>query len=563
MRNNLIRGTLVIMVALMPVLAFSNTVFHLDSPTEGSTVFGLVEVRGWVMDDGQECGPPPEWEACEWTDALVSSIDLYVDNTYVASADIGQPRWDVLQAYPWYAGTPYEKPGFSVSFNASHFVSGEHTFFLRITFSDMTSEDFGTTTVTVDPLRNQAPFGELEMPGENQPMNGVYPVTGWALDDGSIAKVEVMVDGLIVGHANTGVHRPDISYRFPSHPGAEYAGFIRMLNTSEMTNGVHSIAIRLTDNQGAVRVVGQRFVQTFNTAYNLPPFGGIDWPQPDHIFYSDDCWVPGGYSGGEEYEQPDTLEWVSGWALDVGSRTDPGGVAYVQLLIDGVIIKDTMVDSFYFPWLEHIAELVNAYGLPRMDIAALFPDVPNAKDAGFLFALDMSDIMANRGFRQGMHMITIRAGDWENNVTDIARMPVIFDCNDDHDEPSWGEIYTPRNMERVAGVTELSGWAIDLENVSEVEIWIDGQYIDNVDDLNVATPEIEALLPWLPDWYTSNAGWRYDLDTIGLNITDGQHKLVVWTEDAWGGRTMIAEQIFVVDNNAVVEPKAGSSAEAR
>lgn len=556
MKSNLIRGMLAVAVALLPMTAMSNTVFHLDSPVEGSTVFGLVEVTGWILDDGQECGPPPEWQACEWGDAQISSIDLFVDDVFIAGADLNQPRWDVLQAYPWYAGTPYERPGFSVSFDASHFVSGEHTFFLRVTFSDMTKLDYGTTTVTVDPLRNQAPFGELELPGENQPMNGVYPVTGWALDDGSIAKIEVLIDGVSDAvYGTAGVHRPDISYRFPTHPGAEYAGFIRMFNTSTLTNGVHSIAIRLTDNQGAVRVIGQRFVQTFNTAYNLPPFGGIDWPEPDHIMYSDACWIPGGYSGGEEYEEPDVVEWVSGWALDVGSRTDPGGVAYVQLLVDGVLIKDTMVDAFYYSWFEHLTELVNAYGLPRMDIANLFPDVPNAKDAGFFFAVDVSDLIKRKGFHEGLHLITIRAGDWENNVTDIAKVPVIFDCNNDRDRPSWGAITDPDYMEQVGGTVEVKGWAIDLDQVEEVEIWLDGQWLDNVDEFYIASPEIEDLYPWLPNWLTANAKWSYDLDTLALNIPDGQHKLVVWTQDHWDGRTMIAERPFVVNNNSKVLQK--------
>lgn len=571
MRNNVIGGTLAVILTLLPMAAFANTVFHLDSPTDGSTVFGLVEVRGWILDDGQECGPPPNWDACEWTAAPVSSIDLYVDDDFVASADLGQARWDVLQAYPWYAGTPYERPGFSVSFDASHFVSGEHTFFLRVTYSDMTTEDFGTSTVTVDPTRNQAPFGELEMPGENQPMNGVYPITGWALDDGSLSKVEIMVDGLIDGQAQTEIPRPDISYRFPSVSDSGQAGFRRMYNTSKLTNGIHSIAVRLTDDQGAVRVIGNRFVQVFNTTNNLPPFGGIDWPPPDHIMYSDACTVQGGFSGGDEYEDPTVIEWVSGWALDVGARTATDGVAYVQLLIDGEIIKDTWVDSFYYPWMENISELVNAYGLPRMDIQNMFPDVPNAKDAGFVFALDMSDLMLNRGYRQGLHMLTIRAGDWDgNNVADIARIPVIFDCSDDRDRPSWGDIYTPENMERVSGVTELTGWALDFEVVQEVEIWLDGEFIDYADEIDRPTPEVEYLYAWLPDWMTEDCGWSYDLDTVGhvlddgTHISDGPHTLVVWTSDYWGQRTIIGERTFVVDNNGKsLEKKAHEGASLR
>ncbi len=548
MFKNVIRGMLVAALVVLPLTAVANTVFHLDSPQDGDAVFGLVEVQGWILDDGEDCGPIAEWLSCEWSEALVSSVDLYVDDVYVASADLGQPRWDVLQAYPWYAGTPYERPGFSVSFNAGNYTWGEHPLFLRVTLSDSTVWDYGHIVVNLRPTLNQAPFGELERPGENQPMNGIFPMTGWALDDSEVAKIEVLVDGLIVGPVNTRTHRPDIAHRFPAHPGAEDAGFIRMLNTTEMTNGVHTVAIRLTDNEGMVRVIGRRFVQTFNAGYNLPPIGGIDWPLPNHIMFGDGCNDPADVST-PPYEDPENVEWVAGWALDVGATTDRGGVAYVELLIDGALVLDTY-EPFYFAWLEQFTELVNTYGLPRMDILSLFPDVPNAKDAGFFFALDINDLLLNQGFRQGLHMITIRAGDWENNVTDIARLPVIFDCDDDRDLPSWGQIDLPLVMERVSGDIEMKGWAIDFEHVEEVEIWIDGIFYENADQIDLPSPDVDEWYPWLSNSLTLNARWHHVLDSIDWDLTDGEHVLVIWTEDYWGGRTMIGERIFVVDNLA-------------
>ncbi len=544
MRHVMIRVVLVGLLVVLPIAATAGTVFHLDTPHEGATVFGLVEVRGWILDDGQECGPPPEWRTCDWAPSAVSSIELFVDDAFVAEADLGLPRWDVLQAYPWYAGTLHEKPGFSVSFNADQYTSGEHSLYLLVTFSDMTKEPFGQTTVSVDPDRNQAPFGELEMPGEDQPMNGVFPLTGWALDDEVVTKIEIVVDGLIVGGANSGIHRPDIMHRFPSHPGAEYAGFIRMLNTTELVNGMHTVAVRLTDNEGAVRVVGRRFVQTFNTAYNLPPFGGIDWPIPNHIMYAVGCDEPGDWSA-PPFEEPRVVELVTGWALDVGSSTDRGGVAYLQLLVDGTILSDTYEGSVYWQWQDID---VNYYGHERLDILRMFPDVPNAKDAGFAFRMDMSDLINRQGFREGLHYLKVRAGDLENNVTDIAQIPVIFDCDDDPDRPSWGDIYSPVAMEMVAGVVEVTGWAIDLEHIQQIEVWVDGEFIDYVDDMNLYSPEVRAMYPWLSTSLTEYAGYRYDFDTVSLNITDGEHVLVIRTEDRWGGVTMIGERVFVVDN---------------
>jgi hypothetical protein len=550
MRHKVISGALILVSLLFAGSASAGTIFWLDNPEEGATVFGLVEVKGYVLDDGEECGPQWTWNQCRWADANVSSIDLYIDNNFVSTADLSQPRYDVLLAYPWYAGTPYERPGFVTAFDSRDFSDGLHTMFIRVTFSDMEVEDYGARGFDIDNTINQAPFGELELPGTNQPMNGVYPVTGWAMDDGHVATIEVLVDGLVVGGAVSGIHRPDVGHLFPDHPDAEYAGFVRMLNTTAFPNGVHNVAIRLIDDEGASSIIGRRFVQTFNTGYNLPPFGGIDWPSPNRVMFARGCPGPDDPPISLppiEFENPEVVEWVTGWALDVGARTDLGGVSYVQMLIDGVIVADTMTGSFYWNWLDTD---VNYYGHPRMDILELFPDVPNAKHSGFLFLADLSHLIINQGFSEGLHYLKIRAGDIENYVADIAQIPVIFDCDDDLDDPSWGDIYTPTTMERVSDVVEITGWAIDNDLINDVEIWVDGVFIDYADEIGIHTPEITELYPWLPVSRTLLAGWAYDLDTEAEAFADGEHVLVVWTMDYFGGRNIIAERRFVINNQS-------------
>jgi hypothetical protein len=538
----MIGGALIVAALMFPVSATADVMFWLDTPQPDATVFGLVQVSGYVLGDGTHCGAPWQWPQCDWGDSSVLSVELYVDGDMVASADLNQPRYDVLLAYPWYAGTPFARPGFATSFDSRDYANGSHSLFVRVSFADGSSSDFGERSVTVNNDLNQAPFGELEMPGPNQPMNGVYPLTGWALDDGEVTLVEVLVDGLSIGHAVTGVHRPDIGHRFPSHPDAARAGFVRMLNTTVFTNGVHSVAIRVTDDDGASRVIGRRFVQTFNTGYNLPPFGQIDEPIPNHIMFAKGCSDPGGYST-PPFQDPQVTELITGWALDVGSRTDLGGVAYVQLLLDGVILEDTYLGSDYWPWLRLD---VNYYGHPRMDILRMFPDVPNAKDSGFAFRMDVSDLIIRKGYRQGLHYLKIRAGDLESNVADIAQVPVIFDCDDDPDRPSFGDIYTPVNMELTAGDVEVTGYAIDYDDPQFVEIWVDGVFIAVADEFELPTPEVEDRYPWLPRFMTENAGFRHQLDTT--QFTDGEHLLVIWTEDYFGGRTIIGERRFVVTN---------------
>ncbi len=546
MRHRIIVGTIIAVTVLLAGNGSAEPVFQLDTPQDGATVFGLVSVTGYVLDNGEDCGAPWAWQSCDWTDSLVTRVDLFVDGGYVATADLNQPRYDVLQAYPWYTGTPYANPGFATSFDSASLTDGAHTLFVRVAFADSTELDFGERTVIVDNDLNQAPFGELELPGADQPMSAVFPVTGWALDDSEIRFVEILVDGVSVGNAVTGIHRPDISHRFPSHPDAAKAGFVKMLNTTLWANGIHVLAVRLVDDENVSRTIGTRYVQTFNVNYNLPPFGAIDYPISNHIMYAKGCQDPGGWSS-PPFEDPQVTELITGWALDVGAQTDDGGVGYVQLLVDGTLLADTSFPGFYHPWFRMD---VNYYGLPRMDILQLFGDVPNAKDSGFAFVMDVSDLIIRRGFRQGLHYLKIRAGDLENNVSDIAQIPVIFDCNDDPDRPSFGDIYTPEGPGAVfTGTVDVTGWAIDLDFAEIIEVWVDGQYIDVVDEMNLPTPEVAALYLWLPTYFTVNAGYSYALDTVAENLADGEHVLVIWTEDRWGGRTFIGERRFILDNS--------------
>ena len=127
MRQKIFVATVVLVSILLAGNAVAEPVFRLDTPQEDAVVFGIVTVAGYVLDDGEDCGPQWSWRNCDWGPTLVDRIDLYVDGSYVSTADLYQPRYDVLQAYPWYTGTPFERPGFATSFDSSTLADGSHT----------------------------------------------------------------------------------------------------------------------------------------------------------------------------------------------------------------------------------------------------------------------------------------------------------------------------------------------------------------------------------------------------------------------------------------------------
>jgi len=77
---------------------------------------------------------------------------------------------------------------------------------------------------------------------------------------------------------------------------------------------------------------------------------------------------------------------------------------------------------------------------------------------------------------------------------------------------------------------------------------VDGEFVDYADELYLPSPEVIDLYPWIPVYFTANAGYTYSYDSVAADLADGEHVLVIWTEDQWGGRTMIGERRFVIDN---------------
>ncbi len=527
MRHHVISVALLLTIVVAPCGASASTIFWLDQPADGAVVTGIVEVSGWAIDDRG-----------------ISNIDLFVDNQFVAAADLNIPRYDVLQAYPWIAGTINARPGFSVSFRSDLLSDGAHDLFVRIRYSDASEEvsgDFGLRTVIVDRQLNQAPFGEIDLPRPNQPIGGVFPITGWALDDSDVVDIEVMIDGATWGNSTvTDVHRPDILNRFPEVPGSEYAGWVNNVNTTKLPNGVHTVTVRLRDDDGATRVIGHRLVQVFNVGYNLAPFGEIEWPLPHHYLFAVECNPQGGWSGGE-FEDPSRLELITGWALDVGSYGDDGGVKRLELLMNGVPLANTWTD---FQRIEFFGEQydTNIYGLERRDIHRLYADVPNSIHAGYAFSIDPTYLRHERGFHEGLHYLTVTATDVQGYQSDIQTIPVIMDCNDDPDRPSWGDIERPEHMERVQGTVLVTGWAIDYDVVNRVEVYVNGHF------MGYATYGLSSPDAYGPYPRRDHAGYSFSLDTTQVPNGEGEAELIIRTIDRFGGANVIGQRSFVIDN---------------
>jgi hypothetical protein len=534
----------------------------LDTPRANQTVSGIVRVEGWVLSQN-----------------ATQAIELRIDGVLVNTADLHLPRVDVLEAFPTYAGSPTSAPGFLSSFLARNLTNGPHSIELRVQEAGGAGFSIGPYTIVIDNNINQAPFGYIDIPGPvgTTAANGSFPVVGWAIDDFDIDRLNFKIDGQIVagsvgrggvGTATYGSPRPDVAAAFQDVPMSLYTGFGANIDTTDLINGMHVLAVDALDDDGAFRQIGSRTVQVINNGDNLGPFGRIDFPLDEATLQCTRLSVAFPSPCSPEICTPTALQnVVNGWALDVGSRLDRGQVAYVEVMLDGQIIANTRSDCVQFG-----QSLVNCYGVNRPDVAQQYPHHVNADNAGFRFAfalfrqlgvttnqlavaIPLADgSFLGRGFTTpGKHTISLRAGDDETTVTQFAAMSVDVLCDVATDDfPAIGFIDTPRNYEFIGGTWTFSGWAFDQDGIrvtagveDGVEIWIDGQLVARTNN-NLLRPDVP---PNDPRVTTPFVGWSIVYDTTQLS--DAEHDLTLYVVDnAFGGsrRTLVGRRKFVVNN---------------
>lgn len=381
------------------------------------------------------------------------------------------------------------------------------------------------------PVQAAAPFGVFEgLPVGENAGGGILPLTGWALDDDGIERVEVYVNGVIAGLADIHQNRPDVELAFPGYPDSARGGFGFLLDSSRYLNDLYTINARVTSNSGEQTWLDGRQIQILNTTHNLAPFGQITFPNASSELY-----------GTCDLDDPARrYSVIEGYALDLGIETGDTGVKYVELLINGSLYANTHTDCI---WTVETGGYTNCYGLPSLDVEALYPTVANSPHARFRFVLDVGWLL-QFGYSIGFHELTIRVGDVAGQVANVAEIPVIFTCADFTDnEGAFGFIDDPESGELTGGITQVSGWALDAEGVALVRLYLDGLFVGTA-SYGIPRGDVLAHYPGYPD--SAAAGWSFNLDT---RITsDGQHHLQAVVQDDLGATNIIGERYFTIRN---------------
>ncbi len=147
----------------------------------------------------------------------------------------------------------------------------------------------GETQILCDNASSIKPFGTIDTPAQGGLASGKwYANFGWALTplpkeiprNGSTFRV--WVDSLPLGKPVYDQYRQDIYDLFPGYKNRDGAVGYYYLDTTKLTNGVHTIAWSVVDDAGESQGIGSRYfeVQNVGSGASAAPMPGMyleDW----------------------------------------------------------------------------------------------------------------------------------------------------------------------------------------------------------------------------------------------------------------------------------------------
>jgi streptogramin lyase len=240
-----------------------------DAPGTGTTgVTGSIGVTGWALDD---IGVSRVRILRDPVVGEVPGVQIFIgDGVFIAGA-----RPDVAAAYP--TRPFFDRAGWGLMLLTNSLPNqGNGTFTLYAYADDFEGHAtlLGAKTITCTNATATAPFGAIDTPAQGGIASGAAFVNfGWALTpqpksiDASGSTIQVFVDSASIGSLTSYNHaRPDIQSLFPGYANTDGAVGYKIIDTTALANGIHTISWVVTDNQGASAGIGSRYFTVSNSS---------------------------------------------------------------------------------------------------------------------------------------------------------------------------------------------------------------------------------------------------------------------------------------------------------
>jgi len=382
----------------------------IDEPVEQAKVSGEQKIRGGALaEDG------------------IKEIQVLVDGVPQGKAKLGISRLDLYRAYPQYKN---KKSGYEYSLNTKLLAQGNHTITLQVETSagDIQKVDRKINVTRTLPIRSK-----LESIKDGMSVMFEQSITGWAVSEDGIDRVEIFIDGKYHGKASYGLARSDIYRKYPQYKNSR-SGYEYKLDTETLSSGVHTVSIHHVTKSGDVKITEA----TINVIQIPFMQAHIDSPGPNAEL-----------SG---------IAKVSGWSL-AGS-----GVRKVEILVDGKV------------------QGTARYGLKRSDVYKVFPQYKTV-NSGYGYVLNTNKLS------EGQHELAIRS------IAENGRESTVqTDINVVRQLPLKLTLDTPSNGAQVAATYRIAGSALAGGGLKNVEVFVDGVKQGEA-RLGLARPDVYKAYP--------------------------------------------------------------------
>jgi hypothetical protein len=107
---------------------------------------------------------------------------------------------------------------------------------------------------------NEESLGDILLPRPVKQQAGSVMASGWALDWEGVHHVDILIDGVYVTTASYGhaVGALNILSLLPGYPDSAFPGWVALIDTTLLSNGVHQLEALVTDEVGNTTFIGQR-----------------------------------------------------------------------------------------------------------------------------------------------------------------------------------------------------------------------------------------------------------------------------------------------------------------
>ncbi|HEY7500964.1 MAG TPA: matrixin family metalloprotease [Vicinamibacterales bacterium] len=462
-------GPIAVRLTLFVVGMSTGPIGAVDTPMNNATgVTGAVPFTGWSLDDIQTmrvnvCRSPVTGEGAAGSELCAGNAEIYVGSAVF----IDGARPDVSSAFPTYPLNSRGGWGLMVLTNMLP-GQGNGTYRFSIYAQDREANfvRLSTRTLTCDNAHATKPFGTIDTPDQGAVISGAnYINFGWALTPPGAtppgkmipingSTMRVLVDGVSRGTVDYNHERADIETLFPNYRNTEGSngpvGF-RPIDTTALSNGVHTISWTVTDDAGLTEGIGSRFFTVANSAGSVTAA-----PQTAAARADDRAAV-----------ESAPLSFASvrarrGWGSTAPWKDYPAS-ASGRTLIRGEevdrfeVMLDRQNGARYTGYVRAAGELTTLPAGSTLDAATgRFTWAPGA---GFVGSYDLVFVEWMGDVPRSRHEVRIVLGP---KTSGLVGTQVVID--------------TPRSQQDVAQPFMLAGWAADLSSprgtgVSGLHVW--------------------------------------------------------------------------------------------